>query len=81
MDEDKLSFQRDIRPMFTDLDVEHMKPFGFDLSVAEDVKANASAIQAVVTSGSMPPAGSGEERWSAEMCERFKRWMDQGFPK
>lgn len=75
-----LSFQRDIRSMFTDLDVAHMKPLGIDLSKAADVKANAAAIYAVVTNGSMPPPNSGEGRWSTEMCERFKRWMEQGCP-
>lgn len=78
--ENALSFERDIRPMFTDLDVDHMKDFDIDLSSAADVKTNAEAIYTVVTDGSMPPPRSREARWSTEMCERFKRWIDQGFP-
>jgi hypothetical protein len=77
MDQGTLSFATDIRPMFTDLDVEHMKPAGIDLSDAADVKTNADAIYAVVSDGSMPPPGTGES-WSPEMCARFKSWIDQG---
>jgi hypothetical protein len=80
MTDEALSFERDIRPMFTDLDVEHMKPIGIDLSDAADVKLNAEAIYATVRGGSMPPPGSGEARWSPDMCERFKKWIDQGSP-
>jgi hypothetical protein len=78
-DEGALSFEKDIRPMFTDVDVAHMKPAGIDLSSYADVKASADAIYEVVSDGSMPPPGTGET-WSAEMCERFKRWHDQGCP-
>lgn len=80
MDEGALSFERDIRPMFTDLDVQHMKPAGIDLSDFADVKTTADAIYSTVSGGSMPPPASGEARWSTEMCERFKRWVEQGCP-
>jgi len=79
-DEHPLSFARDIRPLFTDMDVAHMKPAGIDLSSAESVKAHADAIYATVTSGSMPPPSSGETRWSAQMCETFKQWQLQNCP-
>lgn len=72
------SFARDIKPLFTALDREHMMG-SFDLWDYEDVKANASAIYGTVEDGSMPPSGSGE-RWSADMVARFKSWMDEGYP-
>ncbi len=78
MANDSLDFERDIRPMFTDTDVAHMKPLGIDLSSAADVKQHAAAISSTVSEGTMPPPGSGESRWSPEMCDRFKRWMEQG---
>jgi hypothetical protein len=74
-----LSFAKDIRPMFTDLDVAHMKPFGLDLSDASSVKGHADAIYGAVSSGTMPPASSGE-RWSTQMCATFKAWQQQGCP-
>jgi hypothetical protein len=75
-----LSFAKDIRPMFTDMDVAHMKPAGIDLSSAGDVKKHADAIYATVSAGRMPPPSSGEARWSAQMCETFKQWQLQGCP-
>jgi hypothetical protein len=80
MSDQRLSFAKDIRPMFTDLDVDHMKPAGMDLSTYDDVKKHAIAIYAAVSTGTMPPSGWGEERWTKEMCGTFKEWQDQGFP-
>ncbi len=75
-----LSFAKDIRPMFSDLDVAHMKPAGIDLSDRADVETHAEAIYQTVSQGIMPPPPSGEARWSPEMCERFQQWRDQGCP-
>jgi hypothetical protein len=77
---DTLSFARDIRPMFTDLDVAHMKAAGIDLSDRNEVMAHADAIYGTVSSGTMPPPASGEARWTAEMCDRFKRWQAADCP-
>jgi hypothetical protein len=72
-----LSFAGDIRPMFTDMDVAHMR-MAMDLSDRDSVFAHADAIYAAVSNGSMPPAGSGEPPWTAEMCAKFKAWKDGG---
>lgn len=74
-----LSFATDIRPMFTQMDVDHMAAF-MDLSSRDSVFENADAIYDTVLSGMMPPTSSGETRWTAEMCETFKRWKEQGGP-
>ena len=66
--------------MFTELDVEHMKPFGLDLSSRDEVMASADGIYQLVSNGGMPPSSSGEPRWTTEMCERFKTWQSQGCP-
>jgi hypothetical protein len=76
----KLSFAKDIRPMFTDTDVKHMKSLGLDLGDWNAVKAQADAIYGVVARHVMPPASSGEPPWTADMCERFKQWQDDGCP-
>ncbi len=73
-----LSFAKDVRPMFTDTDIAHMKAAGLDLSDRDVVMAHADAIYATVLSGAMPPMASGEPRWTPEMCDRFKRWRDEG---
>jgi len=80
MADQALSFAKDIRPLFTDLDVAHMKPAGMDLSHYDDVKKHATAIYAAVSAGTMPPPGWDEERWTNEMCAIFKQWQDQGCP-
>jgi hypothetical protein len=74
-----LSFARDIRPMFTDMDVDHMKK-AMNLADPISVFQHAGAIYAAVSSGSMPPPSSGETRWTSEMCSRFKDWWDRGGP-
>ena len=78
-DQRSLSFAKDIRPMFTDTDVDHMQSAGLDLSSRDEVAKSADAIYQTVSDGSMPPPGSGET-WTVEMCDRFKRWKDQGCP-
>ncbi len=77
--EDNLSFARDIRPMFTDTDVNHMRKL-LDLSDRDSVFTHGATIYDTVTTGKMPPPSSGEPRWTAEMCSRFKTWLDQGGP-
>lgn len=79
-DEEALSFAKDIRPMFTEMDVAHMLPAGIDLSNKDDVTKHADAIYKTVSEGSMPPPGFGESPWSREKCDRFKRWQNQGCP-
>jgi hypothetical protein len=74
-----MSFARDIRPMYTNIDVDHMKHAGMDLSDRDDVEKHSAAILKVVTDGSMPPKNTGE-RWTSAMCDTFKRWIDAGFP-
>ena len=74
-----LSFAKDIRPMFTDMDVAHMKNMGMDLSHKADVAASADDIYAVVSNGSMPPPNTGE-RWTPDMCAHFKQWQTDGCP-
>ena len=72
-----LSFARDVRPMFTDMDIAHMKK-EMDLSDRDSVYRHGNAIYDSVLQGRMPPASSGEARWTPDMCARFKQWLDQG---
>jgi hypothetical protein len=71
-----LSFERDIRPLFRDKDVESMSR-AFDLSSYEDVRDHAEAIHARLAAGSMPCDGP----WLAASVERFGQWMDAGLPR
>ena len=66
-------FERDIRPLFREGDVESMS-FAFDLASYEDVHANAEAIYDRLADGSMPC----DARWPAEQVDRFRQWIDAG---
>jgi hypothetical protein len=71
-----VSFERDIRPLFRDKDVESMSGH-FDLSSYEEVRDHAPAIHAQLAAGSMPCDGS----WPPENVERFGQWIDAGLPR
>jgi hypothetical protein len=75
MEQSAVGFERDIRPLFRDKDVQSMSS-AFDLSSYEDVRAYADKILATVADGSMPCDGP----WSAERVELFRGWVDAGCP-
>jgi hypothetical protein len=75
MQQRAVGFERDIRPLFRDKDVQSMSS-AFDLSSYEDVRANADKILATVADGSMPCDGP----WPAERVELFRGWVDAGCP-
>ena len=76
-----LSYAKDIKPMFTALDQDHMlnEQGMFDLWDYKAVKDNAAAILRAVKSGRMPPPED-EARWTPEMVQKFDDWIKQGYP-
>jgi hypothetical protein len=73
-----------ISSYFTATDVLHMKMVtggNLDLSSYASVKVFASAIYARVSTGNMPPMGSGEATWTTDRVNNFKAWMDAGCPE
>jgi hypothetical protein len=73
MAQEAMGFERDIRPLFRERDVNSMS-FAFDLSSYEDVRTNAEAIYQRLAEGSMPCDGG----WPAEQVQRFRSWIDAG---
>ncbi len=69
-----LSFARDIRPMFRDIDVDTMQNYGLDLSSHAEVKNKAQAIYTTLAEGTMPCDGA----WLKDRVATLKRWMDEG---
>jgi hypothetical protein len=67
------SFERDIRPLFRDEDVESMS-FAFDLSSYEDVCEHSEGIYARLAEGTMPC----DAPWPEEDVEQFRGWIDAG---
>jgi hypothetical protein len=67
------SFERDIRPLFREEDVDAMD-FAFDLSSYDDVREYAEDIYARIEEGTMPCDGA----WPAERVRLFRSWIDSG---
>jgi hypothetical protein len=75
------SFQADIRPLFTERDIEGMKK-GFNLASYDAVKAHAAAIYDRIRGiggGVMPPPPPrGEGPWPQSRIELFAKWRADG---
>ena len=73
-----LDFDTDIRPLFSDHDVEQMQLYGLDLTNPADVLTHSSHIlerlnKAGRTVGAMPCDG----RWPQEDINAFEQWMTE----
>ena len=77
------SFQNDIRPLFTQRDIEGMKK-GFNLESYDEVKKHATAIYDRIRGidGALmpPPPPRGEGPWPQSRIELFAKWLADGFP-
>jgi hypothetical protein len=77
-----ISFQSDIRPLFTERDVLAMKK-AFNLANYDDVKAHAAATYDRIRGiggAVMPPAPPrGEGPWPQSHIEMFAKWMADGY--
>lgn len=79
MTEQTIGFENDIKPLFTDIDQDHMS-FMFDLASYDEVKSNADDIYDAVSNQRMPPPPpGGDGPWSQDKIDKFKAWMDGGF--
>jgi hypothetical protein len=77
-----LSFAKDIKPLFTAVDQDHMlnQQGMFDLWNYDDVKSNADQILTAVKTGIMPPKKDGGP-WSKDKVQKFQDWISQGYPQ
>jgi hypothetical protein len=77
------SFQKDIRPLFTERDIQGMKK-GFDLASYDEVKAHAAAIYDRIRGigGALmpPPPPRGEGPRPHARIELFAKWIADGCP-
>ena len=72
---DKLSFERDIKPLFRQKDRDAMQR-AFDLFDYDDVVENADAIVGSLRNGQMPCDGA----WPGEQVDKLQEWIDAGTP-
>jgi hypothetical protein len=77
------SFQKDIRPLFTERDIRGMIK-GFNLASYDEVKAHAAAIydriRGIGGAVMPPPPPKGEGPWPQTRIELFAKWMADGCP-
>lgn len=78
------SFRLHIRPMFSDIDVEHMAnagPFRIDLTDHAAVKEKAEQIldRLMNEDDPMPPIAD-DGPWPQEWIALFQRWIAEGHP-
>jgi hypothetical protein len=71
----KLSFERDIKPLFRAKDRDSMMQ-AFDLFDYDDVVENADAIVGALRSEQMPCDGA----WPGEQVDKLQEWIDAGTP-
>jgi hypothetical protein len=80
---DVTSFKTDIRPLFTDRDIQGMSR-AFNLASYEEVKSHASAIydriRGIGGAVMPPPPPRGEGPWPQSRIELFGRWIEDGYP-
>jgi hypothetical protein len=74
-----ISYTNDIRPQFTQIDIDHMS-FFCDLSNYDDVKTSAQEILSRLKATDetmMPPVNIGGP-WSAANIDKFEAWVAGG---
>jgi len=79
----KISFATDIKPLFRDVDVSHMKRFGVNLDDYTFMSKpdNANRVLAALSPHndkppSMPPGGP---YWTADQLALFAQWQKDGY--
>jgi hypothetical protein len=77
-----VSFGKDIKPMFRDVDISHMKKYGVKLDdfkymsdLANNHK-NAQDVQDKLTDQSMPPGGP---YWTKAQLDLYAKWRSDGY--
>jgi hypothetical protein len=77
-----VSFAHDIKPLFRQIDIDHMKKFSVlldDYTYMADPSgdhANAQNVENSLTNRSMPPGGP---FWSNQQLSLYKQWRTDGY--
>ena len=77
-----VSFSKDVKPMFREVDIKHMNVHGVHLDDFQYMSdpannyANARAVQDTLVDQTMPPGGP---FWTAEQLSLFDKWRTDGY--
>jgi hypothetical protein len=79
---ERVSFRADIRPLFTEKDIQGMSK-AFNLASYDDVKSHAvkiyDRIRGIGGAVMPPPPPRGEGPWPQSRIELFAKWMANGY--
>lgn len=80
---DEVSFERDIKPLFRPIDLEHMEPMDVFLDDYDYMSdpGNAQNVHDWLTGAKEPQMPIGGPYWSKEQLDLFSRWMSGGYKK
>jgi hypothetical protein len=77
------SFETDIRPLFTQRDIQAMSK-AFNLASYVDVKTHSAAIydriRGIGGAAMPPPPPRGDGPWPQSRVDLFGRWIANGYP-
>ena len=78
-----VSFERDIKPLFREIDLDHMTPMGVPLDDYNYMSdpSNAQAVYEYLTGDQEPRMPIGGPYWSQEQLELYARWLEAGRPR
>ena len=78
-----VSFERDIRPLFREIDIDHMGPMGVTLDSYDYMSdpSNAQSVYEYLTGDQEPRMPIGGPYWSQEQLELYSRWLEAGRPR
>ena len=79
----QVSFAIDIKPLFRDIDIQHMKSFGIELDdytyMSNPTNAN-SVLGTLSPKNSEPPSmPPGGPYWTADQLALFVQWQKDGY--
>ena len=79
----KVSFARDIRPLFRAVDISHMKAHGVNLDaytfMSDEDNANKVLGALSAHEGDPPAMPPGGPYWSADQLALFAQWQNDGY--
>ena len=78
--DDFVSFEKDIKPLFREMDIDHMGGMGVLLDDYEYMSEsnNAQRVYDFLMGKEKPQMPIGGPYWSEEQLELFARWMKKG---